>query len=445
MSRLTSHLPFLALGVASCAPTPRLETSLPVASPDWSIAPARQSAPGTRAASTTLGAALGSPELAELIARAFAASPRLRVAGERVEEARALARSARGAGLNVVGIASGAVGRGGGLGFGGGDAQASLTPDLSGEGRARDRAAGARSQAAEQERQAEFLRTAAEIAQTYVQRAALTHRIALVDRSIAQSAELERVVGLRVREGESSRVELGLQAVRAGRLRAERSRLAGAAEQSRIALALLVGAEAPGFTVAAADLTALTPPEPAIPSPAMLVLARSDLRAAEARLQAAGGDVSAARRAFLPGLNISVGQVASAGLTGGIGLAADLLGPIFNRGRLKGSLDAASARQRAAAFGYRQAMLSALAEVEGAMSAAATAKASALALGETEQQARITAGFAQRRYLEGEAGLQEVLDAQDLLIAAQDGGALTREAHIGAGIALWLATGTPAS
>lgn len=179
------------------------------------------------------------------------------------------------------------------------DAQASLTPDLSAERRARDRAAGARSEATEQERQAELLRTAAEIAQVYVQRAALTRRLALVDRGITQSAELERVVGLRVREGASSRVELGLQAVRAGRLRAERSRLAGATEQSRIALALLVGAGSPGFTVTAADLTALTPPEPAISSPAMLVLARADLRAAEARLQAAGGDVSAARRSPL--------------------------------------------------------------------------------------------------------------------------------------------------
>ena len=427
-----------AMLASACAPAVRLETPPPVVATQWSTDVAEEGA-----AVIPLAASLGSPELDALIAQAMRTSPALLAAGERLEEARALARSARHAGMPVVGASAYTSGGRNAFDFGSSSAslEASFTPDLGGGRRAGRRAANARAQAAAGDRAAQERRATAEIARTFVQRAALARRLALVDRSIAQSAELERIVGLRAREGDASRVEVGLQAIRSRRLVAERLRLTGALDQSRAALALLVGAEAPGFAAIPADLAAITPPRLVAPAPARLAQSRPDLQAAEARLRAAGGDVGVARAAFFPSLTLSTGQAAQAVATGGTSLGASLLLPIFNRGAIRGDFDAASARQRAAVLDYRQAVLAALADVDAALGSARTSQAREAAIDDMAAQARLTAGLARRRYLEGEAGLQELLDAQDLLISSDDAGALAREERLAAAIALWLAAG----
>jgi outer membrane protein TolC len=50
-----------------------------------------------------------------------------------------------------------------------------------------------------------------------------------------------------------------------------------------------------------------------VPAPAELVERLPDFRAAEARLQATGGDVAAARRVFHPSFGLSLGAVARNG------------------------------------------------------------------------------------------------------------------------------------
>jgi outer membrane protein TolC len=377
----------------------------------------------------------------------YRSSPDLLAAGERTEQALALARVARGAGAPVVGLSAGAGRNQSAFDFGTSFAgvDVSISPDLWGERRARTRAERARAAAAAQDGEALRRRAAAAIARTVVMRAALTQRIMLLDSSIRQARDVERVVRLRVREGEASRVELGLQAVRARRLEAERLRLTGALEQSRVALALLVGDEAPSFTDTPVPLSSLASGGVAVPAPAQLVSLRPEVRAAEARLVAAGGDLQAARAAFLPSPSLSAGAIAGAAVTGGLNLGASLLAPIFNRGALRGNLNYVSARQREAALLYRQAVLSALADVESAVGALATARERQGVLAQVLAQSQVTATLSRRRYLEGEAGLQEVLDAQDLRIAAEDASALAREEALGATISLWLAAGAPAT
>ncbi len=420
--------------VAACAPTPRLEIAAPVLSQSWAV---------TSPADDAWGNPSDAPSLTALLERALQWSPELMAAGARVDQARALARAARAAGMPVISASAITRSRGEVFDFGGSlvSVDGSFTPDLAGERGAERRAAAARSEAAAAELEALKVRIAADIAAAVVQRAALARRLELLDESIAYTGEVERVVSVRVREGEASRVELGLQALRSRRLAAERRRLVGALDPTRAARALLLGSEAPGFDAAPHKLDELDFPEPRVPTPVQLATGRADLRAAEAQLRAAGGDVAIARAAFFPQISLSASSAAAATLSSGLTLGAGLLAPIFNRAELTGRLDAVAARQRETAFMYRQAVLAALAEVQSALAAVATAKARATVLDELLDQASATERLARQRYIEGEAGLQELLDAQDLLVAAKDAKALARQEQLEAVISLWRASG----
>jgi multidrug efflux system outer membrane protein len=185
-------------------------------------------------------------------------------------------------------------------------------------------------------------------------------------------------------------------------------------------------------------------PQITAPAPAVLIERRPDIQAAEARLGAAGGDVDAARRAFYPSFGLSVGAVARSEAIGIfnplVTIGADLLPPIFAHSRLRGELALSAAAQREAVGLYRQSVLTALRDVEDALSAIDHARQREALLTDVEAEARTTSGLARRQYLEGDTDLQQLLDAQDLLIAAQDARALARQELLAATVALYALT-----
>ena len=433
---------------AGCAPSVQLAPVPTVTSTEW-----RRPMPAS-APARSLADAFGSAELAALLDRAAAANTDIGVATARVAQARALLRSARGAMLPVVTASAGASGtrtdRSSGDPFDFSDAFGGLDLafelDLFGRGRAERRAAGARLRAAEFDREAARLAVQADVARTFVQHAAIAGRIALLDRNIGQALELERIIGVRLRAGAATRVDLGLQTIQVRRLQTERIRLEEALDRTRHALAVLVGDEAPGFAAPAAALDTLSPPAFGAAQPGALVVRRPDIRAAEARIAAAGGDVAAARAAFLPTITLSasaLGQAAS--LSGPIGTTlsagAGLLAPIFDRGRLNAGLDLAAARQVESVELYRQSLLTALAESENALSAVERSRAREALLLEVVEEARLTARLARLQYLEGEADLQQVLDAEQLLVQAEDARAVALQERLEAAIDLYRAMG----
>jgi len=180
--------------------------------------------------------------------------------------------------------------------------------------------------------------------------------------------------------------------------------------------------------------------------PAELIARRPDVRAAEARIGAAGGDVDQARAAFLPRIRLSAGGLGeAASLSGPLGttfqIGADLLAPIFNRGRLRGQLDFAAARQAETVELYRQALLSALAESEDALSSVERSRAREALLRGVVEEARLTARLARLQYLEGAADLERLFDAEQFLVAAEDALALARQEQVEAVIDLFRAMG----
>jgi NodT family efflux transporter outer membrane factor (OMF) lipoprotein len=445
--------PGFILLLAGCAPHPQLAIAPEVVSAGWqdAAATAPDAAPvGVR----TLAAALESPELQRLTVRALAANADIAIAATRIEQARAELKTARATMLPVV---SGAVGyshtrtddkNDSLFRFSQASAEVDISYDLDlfGAARAGKRAAGERYRAARFDRDATALIVEADVARAYIQYGALADRIRLLDRSIADAHELERIIGLRYREGAATKVDVGLQAVDARNLEAERLRLVEAQLRTRNALALLTGTEAPLFTLPDASLASLAAPALAPAQPGELLVRRPDIRAAEARIAAASGDVEAARRAFLPSLRLTasgLGQAAT--LSGPLGstfaIGASLLGPIFDRGRLNGRLASATASQHESVELYRKTLLTALKEAEDALAGVDQSAQRSALIDDVVANAEMTARLSRRQYLEGDADLRTVLDAQRLLVQAQDARAIAQQERLTAAADLYEAMG----
>ncbi|HEX8240317.1 MAG TPA: TolC family protein [Allosphingosinicella sp.] len=425
-----------SLALAACAPTAHVAAPPPLQSTGWSS----ESPAGGDSA---FDLSFGSGELERLLAAARSRNTDIAVAAARIIQARGELGEARIAPVLALGAAGGSdlfrESRSLGLDI-------SWELDLFGRVDAAKRAARARFAAAYFDRDAVALAAQAETARAYVLYAALGDRLDILDRSLAAAREVERIIAVRIREGAASRIEAGRQGVEVRRLEAQRVQLAEARGHARNALAVLVGEEAPLFTLADTRLAGMVTPPPRPSTPAALLDRRPDLLSAEARIRAAKGDVDAARAAFLPSLTVSAGSLLGGAARGGplqlaVSAGSSLLAPIFDRGRLKGRLTTAGGAQIESVELYRHALLVALQESEDALAAAVAARQRHGLLVATAEEARRTAALVRRQYVEGGAGLQDVLDAERALLAVEDERALARRDELDAAIDLWKAMG----
>lgn len=438
--------------LAACAPHVDLEPMPIVQSHDWSESPA--AAPRIAEAQIgpeTLGAALGSPALDALIDKASHDNTDIAASLARIRQSRALLRVARGAMLPVISASGGIEASRTDqtqLDFRNafGSLDISFELDLFGGRRAEADAARNRFRGTQFDREAVMLAVQADVARAFVQQATLAARLALADRNIAQQRELERIIRARVNAGDGTRVDLGLQTIQVRELQADRSRLEQALAQTRNSLAVLVGEEAPQFRSDPAPLESLVVPSLRLVQPTELVARRPDVRAAEARIQAAGGDVRAARAAFYPRLTLSSRGMSQAAILGGplstlFSTGAGLLAPIFDRGRLRGNLDFAAGAQAESVALYRQALLNCLADVENAISSVNRSSDRAELTDQIVVQARETARLARLQYLEGDADLQRLFDAEQRLIESEDARLITLQERLDAAIDMFKALG----
>jgi NodT family efflux transporter outer membrane factor (OMF) lipoprotein len=464
---------FASAAIAGCAPVPRLAVAPGVLSRDWGTSEGAVtsgnavSSGGAAAAGNDVmfvpreqfWHAFGSPDLDRLIAAALANNPGLDAARARVDRARAELRVTRSSRLPTVNATlSGETGRNAAQGapvytYNGVSAGLDISYDLDlfGANAASRRAGRARLVGVGFDADAAALVLQAEVAKAYVQLAALNDRIALADQKLAGGRDLQRIIAIRVREGAADEGEAARQTVEVERIVAFRTTLAEQQRHILTALALLVGAEAPRFAPPPARLAGLSRPGVDPEQPAMVVVRRPDIRAAEARISAARGDVDAARRAFLPSLKLTTSGFGTAvSLLGPIGLTtnagASLLAPIFQGGRLRGQLEAASASQRESVALYRQTLLSALGEVTDALSSTeltAEREASAKrALMAAQRDTRLN----ELRYREGDIELKALIDARWNQYEAEDLWLTAAQDRLIAAIDMFRATGgAPAS
>jgi len=131
----------------------------------------------------------------------------------------------------------------------------------------------------------------------------------------------------------------------------------------------------------------------------------------------------------------------SGGTTAAIGIAASLLQPIFDGGRLRGQKAIAESRERELVETYRRAILAAFEDVEQALAATSRLGQEERLQEDVQTHARESLRLAEVRYRAGADDLLTVLDAQRTLFSAQDQLAQTQESRLQAAVSLYKALG----
>ncbi len=207
-------------------------------------------------------------------------------------------------------------------------------------------------------------------------------------------------------------------------------------------------------------LDALTLPPVPGGLPSELLLRRPDVVAAEQGLVAANARIGQARAAYFPSISLtgSLGQestVLSELTSSGAGvfqLALGVLQPIWNGGRTKRQVEAATARRQQALAAYLKSVQTAFSDVEDALIARSTGATEREALNRQVEALERALRLSQLRYDAGESSYFEVLDAQRGLFRAQLEATRARRDELAAAVSLfkalgggWTAPASPAS
>ncbi|MBW3559742.1 MAG: TolC family protein [Proteobacteria bacterium] len=233
------------------------------------------------------------------------------------------------------------------------------------------------------------------------------------------ATELSRVTRIRAERGLSPRSEFDRAETERFNALAEIARLEAAVRAGQRVLLTLTGRS--GEPAAAVPVRAVLYDAPGAPAavPAALLVRRLDVREAQARIDAATGNLRRARLALLPTFTLTPGV----GLTRTSSdlfsasnafwnLGAGLLVPVLDRGRLLAEVQVSGARAEQAVIGYERAVQTAVSEADQALVQLEGERMRVVQLTEAEARARAAYDAAQRGYQAGLTDLQVLLDAE---------------------------------
>ncbi len=403
----------------------------------------------------------GDPALDRLEEEALAANQDLAAAAARVEEARALSGLARADRFPEV------TGQGGGsrtkfsndngqfppgipLEFDSFRVTAGLSYELDFWGRLRRLSEAARAEllATEAGRRNVALGLTAEVATAYFQLVALDHQLEVARDTLGTRGESVRLQGLRFDAGTISELDLAQAQAERAVTEATIPALERLIRQTENRLQVLLGRTGGGVERGATlDNLVL----PAVPAglPSRLLERRPDVIAAEQRLIAANARIGAARAAYFPSISLTgyagtesqeLADLFASG-TGIWQVALGLVQPIFNAGRTRRQVEAATAREEQAVAIYLKAVQSAFAEVEDALVALSTGAAEREALARQVEALARARRLSDLRYEGGDSSYLDVLDADRNLFRAELDLARVRAAELTAAVTLFKALG----
>jgi multidrug efflux system outer membrane protein len=380
----------------------------------------------------------GSDELNKLVELAVANNWDLTAARERVAQADARARQAGAALLPSVSGNANANYLAGHSPQGSGHEldwftmlSASYEVDFWGKNRATAQAARLAARASGAERDTVALTLLGGVAEQYFQVLALRERIAIARANSLAARKVLDAVQARFDAGAANPVDLASQKAAFDTTRIALSDMEQSEVEARAALAVLLGRVPENFDVTGESLDPLREPAIAPGLPAELLTRRPDVAMAEANLQAASANLTAARAAMLPSLTLTgSGGVQNPALPatiltiGGVGpsfaAAANLTQPIFDHGKLRAQRDETLARERELLAAYRGAVIAALVDVEKALSALEHLRAvEEFQKGNVNESERAFEG-ARARYERGSGDFLTLLESQRTLYAARD-------------------------
>lgn len=400
----------------------------------------------------------GDTPLASLVEEAFRHNFSLKAAAERVRAARAEARVAGAALGPQIDAAAGATRTDRELD----DAtrvrtsdydasvQISWEADLWGRLRATSRAAALDAEAEQARLQAARLSLAAAVADAWVRAVEAARQVQLAERTVRNFRDNLAIIEEGYRRGINAALDVRLARANVAAAQSSREAQRVVGDAALRELATLVGRYPRADIELPGRLPALRGPV-ATGMPASLLARRPDVLAARRQLAAADERLLAATLNRMPSLRLGASGGAGGTSVGDVlradalfwSLAADVLQPVFEGGRLAAEREAADARAEEAFARYADTVLTALREVETALAAESLLAGQQRALASAAEESVQAEALAAEQYQAGLTGIITLLESQRRAFDAQRSLIGVQSQRLQNRINLYLALGGP--
>jgi multidrug efflux system outer membrane protein len=323
--------------------------------------------------------------------------------------------------------------------------------DLWGRVRRIVEAADAQALAAQDDRDAVLVMLSSQVATTYWQLRGLDADLAILKNALATRRESEQLIEARFKGGLTNELDLSRTRIERANAEADLHEAQRQRDALEHGLAVLVGASPSVPLLAPAQDPALPlPPSIPVGLPASLLGQRPDLAASVAQLRASNAQVGVAEGAFYPSVSLTsnfgfasqqlhdLAQASAREFSIGP-LALSL--PVFDGGRNRANLNLAKARYDEAVANHEARLLTALREVEDALSDVAQRQQQGEVQAQAQQAAARALLVAQARYDRGLSTYLDVTDAQRSTLSADRAAAQIRTQRLVAAVAVARALG----
>ncbi len=425
----------LTAALAACAPVgPDYQPPSPQIPAQWS---------GTNP-STVIGqqttqwwTLFGDPLLDSLINRAAAANKDLRIAKARIREARAQRVIATATGSLTAGVSSARSRRSDNTTSTGGtdnlfqtgfDAEWEL--DLFGGTRRAGEAAEATLSAAQEDLQDTLVSLESEVARNYIELRGNQKRLAVARENIASQEKTVDLVLGRFKLGLGNELDLANARTELSMTKSQVPALQSAVKQAMHQLAILLGQPPESLVVQLAKAKGIPPVPVTVPInlPSELLRQRPDIRAAERRLAAATAEIGVATADLFPRFSLSaLLGVQSTDLSNLITTGSRYwsFGPslslsLFDQGKARAGIEIRNAQRDSALALYEKTVLTALADVENALTAFSHEKETARTLSDAVASGKKAVDIANGMYESGLTDFLNVLQSEHALYLSQD-------------------------
>ncbi len=400
----------------------------------------------------------GSQQLDDLMQQARTANDDIAAAMARVREADAQVRIAGAPLLPTVDLQAGASRQ---RTFGAGAPSATYTQyspqltasyelDFWGKNRAARTAAVAGAEGSRYDRDTITLSIHASVALTYFQALAAHDRLVVAQDDLNNAQHILDGLELEQQVGVANALDVAQQATTVATVNASIPPLQQQLQQNVDALAILLG-ESPEQVQFEIDssLDALTPPTVIAGMPSELLGRRPDVASAEAQLRAANANITVARAAFFPSIDLTASGGFASTMLGDLvspqarvfAIAAGASQTIFDFGARSGQLAYSHARYDELLANYRKTVLSAFGNVEDALVAVQQIADQQQRQQVAVDKARVAFEYAQTQMQAGTTNILTELNTEAALFTAQDALVQVKLARLQALVDLFQALG----
>jgi NodT family efflux transporter outer membrane factor (OMF) lipoprotein len=441
--------------LAGCAVGPNYKRPQVSVPNQWTVAPARGTSTEPRE-NDDWWSSFQDSELNSLIKRAVDRNLDLKLALERVQEARAARGIARSAYFPTISANASATRLRGGLNQGviravpssndpgarpslispfetnsfQGNLSALWELDVFGGIRRGVEAATADATAAEENRRNVTVILLGDIGRVYAELRGFQRRLEIANKNISTQQDTLDLTSARAKAGLATELDVSRAAAQLESTRAVVPTLISGVDVSIHRLSVLLGEE-PGALRSELEKTSPIPvagPDVEVGLPSDLLKRRPDIRRSEAQLAAATARIGEAKADLFPRfvLTGTAGRQATQlhDLTLGLGnyfsVGPGISLPLFTGGRIRSNIAVQTSRQRQALVSYQSTILSALEEVQNALVNYSQEQERRDRLSQAVQQSQLAVDLSDEQYRAGLVDFLSVLEAQRQLYANED-------------------------